>query len=72
MTLNIVFMGTPDFAVPSIAEIVSSPHLWGEVAGAKRRSMGGYLRFNLRFPKITPHPHFVGLPPINGEKDITL
>ena len=26
MTLNIVFMGTPDFAVPSLAEIVASGH----------------------------------------------
>ena len=26
MTLNIVFMGTPDFAVPSLAEIISSGH----------------------------------------------
>ena len=26
MTLNIVFMGTPDFAVPSLAEIIASGH----------------------------------------------
>jgi methionyl-tRNA formyltransferase len=26
MTLNVVFMGTPDFAVPSLAEIISSGH----------------------------------------------
>jgi methionyl-tRNA formyltransferase len=26
MTLNIVFMGTPEFAVPSLAEIISSGH----------------------------------------------